>query len=254
MKDLSYLHPYRVKEFDKGNEDFDLTQNGMFMFVFNKKPYSVLATNTWGWEHVSVSCPYEMPTWDVMEEVKRRFFKDEEFTVEYHPKKENYVNNVENCLHMWAPMREEMPYPDMKEIKKSKPQLKEKKAFMVDGKPFSCALSEAEHYEFLTIQSGYNNRPDWGSVCKIKQQFFGDEVAFSYHGKKGDSLTKLTKDHSDSIVIWRPKDIPFPIPPEYLVGIKGYDQEDLIKMDEESRDKLFDSEYKKFKENNEHLL
>ena len=252
MKDLSYLQPYRVKEFDKGSEEFDLTQNGMFMFVFNKKPYTVLATNTWGWEHVSVSSPYEVPTWEVMEEVKRRFFKDEEFTVEFHPKKEDYVNNVENCLHMWAPMREEMPYPDMKEIKKSKPTLKEQRMFLLD-KPYLATLSASEHYEFLTIQSGHNTRPDWGSVCKIKQEIFGDTVAFSYHGKKGDPLTKMTKEHVDTIIIWRPIDIPFPIPPAFLVGIKGYTQDDFDEMGTAKAQQVFNNEAKRIDKEFGHL-
>jgi hypothetical protein len=145
-------------------------------------------------------------------------------------------------------MNEEMPYPDMKAIKKSIPRIKASRLFMINGKPFNCVLSQAEHYEFLTITSGYNKRPDWESVCKIKQEMFGDTVALSYHGKKGDALTKLTKDHGDTIIVMRPIDIPFPAPPAALVGIKGYSEMDLHNMADDEKQTLFDNAAKHIKE------
>ena len=228
MKDLSYLNMYRDKSWDN-DPSMDKTQNGVFDFVVDGQHCFVIATNGEGWDHISVSCPYNvLPTWDMMEKIKRRFFNDVDFAVEYHPKKEDYVNNVENCLHLWLPNNgEEIPYPDMKAIKRSKPQVKSKKLYMVDGKPFSCILSATDNYEFLTIQGGFNKRPDWNSVCQIKQAIFGDTLAVSYHGKKGDSLTKLTTEQVDSIILWKPVGINMPTPPSILVGIKDVTQQTL---------------------------
>lgn len=58
-----------------------------------------------GWEHVSVS-PYDKkitPSWDDMCRLKDIFFKDEEVVIQIHPKKSEYINKVENCLHLWRP-------------------------------------------------------------------------------------------------------------------------------------------------------
>lgn len=55
-----------------------------------------------GWEHVSVS-PYKgkLPTWDDMCEIKDIFWEDEEEVIQIHPKKSEYVNIMDNCLHLW---------------------------------------------------------------------------------------------------------------------------------------------------------
>ena len=67
-----------------------------------------------GWEHVSVS-PYKrhiIPSWDDMCAIKNMFFRDDEVVVQYHPAKSEYVNVVENCLHLWRPLEAEMPVPN----------------------------------------------------------------------------------------------------------------------------------------------
>ena len=54
------------------------------------------------WEHVSFS-PYsgKTPRWDAMCQLKDIFFDDEEVVVQLHPKKSEYVNIKDNCLHLW---------------------------------------------------------------------------------------------------------------------------------------------------------
>lgn len=67
-----------------------------------------------GWEHVSVS-PYKrhiIPSWDDMCAIKNMFFREDEVVVQYHPAKSEYVNVVENCLHLWRPLKAEMPVPN----------------------------------------------------------------------------------------------------------------------------------------------
>lgn len=63
-----------------------------------------------GWEHVSVS-PYKgkMPTWNDMCEIKDIFWNDEEVVIQIHPKKSEYVNVKDNCLHLWRHKSIELP-------------------------------------------------------------------------------------------------------------------------------------------------
>ncbi len=66
-----------------------------------------------GWEHVSV-CPYKKhitPSWDDMCKLKEMFWNDKECVVQYHPPKSEYVNNLQNCLHLWRPIGKELPMP-----------------------------------------------------------------------------------------------------------------------------------------------
>ena len=64
-----------------------------------------------GWEHLSVSMPNTCPSWEAMCYMKEQFWEDDEACVEYHPKKEDYVNNHPYCLHIWRPYETELPTP-----------------------------------------------------------------------------------------------------------------------------------------------
>lgn len=63
-----------------------------------------------GWEHVSVS-PYNhdiTPSWNDMCRLKDIFFEDEEVVLQFHPRKSQYVNIMNNCLHLWRPKEKEL--------------------------------------------------------------------------------------------------------------------------------------------------
>lgn len=64
-----------------------------------------------GWEHLSVSMPNKTPSWDQMCRMKDIFWNDDETCVQFHPKKEDYVNNHPHCLHIWKPVNEKLPIP-----------------------------------------------------------------------------------------------------------------------------------------------
>lgn len=66
-----------------------------------------------GWGHVSVSANSKkiVPSWNDMCFVKDIFFTDDEAVIEIHPKKSEYVNNVNNCLHLWRCKYREMVLP-----------------------------------------------------------------------------------------------------------------------------------------------
>lgn len=64
-----------------------------------------------GWEHLSVSFKNKIPSWEVMQEMKEMFFEDTEDAFQYHPTKDDYINNNEYTLHIWRPLEIEIPKP-----------------------------------------------------------------------------------------------------------------------------------------------
>ena len=64
-----------------------------------------------GWEHLSVSMPNKTPSWDQMCMMKDIFWNEDEACIQYHPRKEDYVNNHKHCLHIWKPTEVPLPLP-----------------------------------------------------------------------------------------------------------------------------------------------
>ena len=64
---------------------------------------SVIFSYEGGWEHCSVS-PYVkriVPDYDALCQLKNVFWSEDEDVIQVFPRKENYVNNLSNCLHLW---------------------------------------------------------------------------------------------------------------------------------------------------------
>lgn len=107
MRDLSHLKEYRVPLLgDMGDET-----NGAFRIKIKGTEWGIIASSGEGWEHVSISHKHKTPSWKTMSELKDLFFEEEERVVQYHPPKSEYVNNHENCLHLWKPIDKEIPHP-----------------------------------------------------------------------------------------------------------------------------------------------
>lgn len=92
-----------------------LSDDGFFgdLWIGGKRWATVICSWGGGWDHVSVA-PLNhnrVPTWDEMCRFKEMFFRDDEVVVQYHPRKEDYVNRLRNCLHLWRPQKVEMPTP-----------------------------------------------------------------------------------------------------------------------------------------------
>ena len=97
---------------------------------------SVIASWGGGWDHVSVAPKKlnKVPTWDDMCAIKELFFKDDEAVIQVHPPKDEYVNNMPNCLHLWRANDKDMILPP---------------SFMVGirkGQTQSDVMREAEEY------------------------------------------------------------------------------------------------------------
>lgn len=54
------------------------------------------------WEHVSVSIAGKHPpNWQEMSWVKDHFWNEDETVLQFHPRRQDYVNLHPNCLHLW---------------------------------------------------------------------------------------------------------------------------------------------------------
>lgn len=89
--------------------------NGMFRFSIDGKTVRCMISDGGGWKHVSVSIEYDKrpPTWAMMCRIKDIFWDAEDCVIQYHPKKSEYVNMAENCLHLWQPFKDgrSQPFP-----------------------------------------------------------------------------------------------------------------------------------------------
>ena len=83
----------------KSDESFGM--NGAFIIPYKKRRLNVIVSDGDGWDHVSVSLTYRIPTWTEMCFVKNIFFDSEETVIQFHPKKSEYINNQPHVLHMW---------------------------------------------------------------------------------------------------------------------------------------------------------
>lgn len=116
MKDLHSLDKYRCSsdELQYYGQRGD-SGNGLFKVFVGGKLFFCIASNGGGWEHVSISpCNRKRqscPTWDEMCAIKDMFFSEDECVVQYHPPKEDYVNQHPYCLHLWRPIGVEILRP-----------------------------------------------------------------------------------------------------------------------------------------------
>ena len=86
--------------------DHTLSKGGMGVIKINGWRGSVIWSRDDGnWEHVSVSPddPNLIPSWEDMCTIKDIFWGDEEDVIQFFPKKSEYVNLVNNCMHLWRP-------------------------------------------------------------------------------------------------------------------------------------------------------
>ena len=87
-------------------------RNGCFIVPLkHQQKLRIIASDGFGWEHVSVSRRDRCPTWDEMCLVKALFWDDDDCVIQYHPPRSEYVNNHPYCLHLWRPIGVPLPMP-----------------------------------------------------------------------------------------------------------------------------------------------
>lgn len=102
---------FRVHEGQMAS-DSRFGNNGAFMLkLAHAQTLFAIASDQWGWEHVSVSRRDRCPTWDEMCQVKALFWDGDDCVVQYHPPASEYVNQHPNCLHLWRKIEHDFPLP-----------------------------------------------------------------------------------------------------------------------------------------------
>ncbi len=101
---------YRVKKGILASDE-SFGNNGCFIVPHESYELNVIASDGGGWEHVSVSMPTRTPNWNQMWFIKDLFFEDTDTVIQYHPAKDQYVNEHDHCLHLWKPTGEVIPIP-----------------------------------------------------------------------------------------------------------------------------------------------
>lgn len=79
--------------------------------VIPKRQMTVVFSNGDGWEHVSVSHPDTTPTYEEMDDIKRRFWDDRDCVMQLHVPVSDHKNFHPHCLHLWRPTTVEIPRP-----------------------------------------------------------------------------------------------------------------------------------------------
>jgi hypothetical protein len=85
--------------------------SGIFLIPHGEVNLRVVVSDEYGWDHVSVSLKYRCPTWAEMCQIKKLFFRDDEWVVQYHPAVSDHINCHPYCLHLWRPHGVEFPKP-----------------------------------------------------------------------------------------------------------------------------------------------
>jgi len=101
---------YRIRTGPFASKD-DFGPNGYFLVPFENSLLVVIASDGMGWDHVSVSLKNRAPNWREMTFIKDLFFDPEETVIQFHPKKSEYVNNHDYCLHIWKKQGEDFELP-----------------------------------------------------------------------------------------------------------------------------------------------
>jgi hypothetical protein len=112
VRDLRALDRYRVHGHDR-HGGLGCASGGSFMIrcKSSTKTVRVVASNGYGWDHVSVSLPSRCPTWEEMDEVKRLFFRDDEVAMQIHVAVNDHINIHPYVLHLWRPHEAVIPLP-----------------------------------------------------------------------------------------------------------------------------------------------
>lgn len=121
MKSHLELIKFRAKpeEWPVGYAEPEWEHEGFYRILsaLDAVPIVILATSDHGWDHVSVSRHDRIPQWLEMQQVKRLFFKDDEWVVQYHPAEDDYVTGrwpggrSLHVLHLWRPHTLPIPRP-----------------------------------------------------------------------------------------------------------------------------------------------
>ena len=92
--------------------DESFGNNGLFLIPNGEAGLIVIASDGYGWEHVSVSryMSKELPSWYELVLIKNMFWDEEETVVQFIPKKSEH-RSIGEVLHMWKKSGHEYELP-----------------------------------------------------------------------------------------------------------------------------------------------
>lgn len=96
-----------------GNDPLGACPKCGFVLPQKQPDLRVIASDGGGWEHVSVSTEFRIPTWDEMCFIKSLFWDPEDCVVQFHPPASQYVNCHPYVLHLWREVGRNWPTPPM---------------------------------------------------------------------------------------------------------------------------------------------
>lgn len=113
MSDWAYLNKHRVLDGPYWSRP-EHGCNGYFRLMIFGALVKVIASDGKGWKHISVSLvgnPHVVPNYKTMCEVRRLFYEDTDWVVQFSPPVSEHINNHPGCLHWWMPTDQKMPTP-----------------------------------------------------------------------------------------------------------------------------------------------
>jgi hypothetical protein len=112
LEKLCRANRWRVRNGRFGSTEVD-GWNGHFLVPFDGEVWQVLISDGMGWRHLSASNAYKkmLPPWSVMCRLKEAFWGDQDWVVQFHPAKDDWINDHPFVLHLWQPLNEELPKP-----------------------------------------------------------------------------------------------------------------------------------------------
>ncbi len=153
MKDIQIiLQDKRIAQVLRNVNNDKAIQLKLMLNTQYDKQSCVKFTKAMGWEHLSVSFDDMLPDWNYMQEMKEMFWKDDEECFQLHPKKEDYINNHNYCLHIWRPLEQQIPIPPtiLVGFRPGKEQ-EDKKEFMKIQAELGSPITEQEADAFILM-------------------------------------------------------------------------------------------------------
>jgi hypothetical protein len=112
LEKMCRANRWRIRNSQWASTDQD-GWNGHFLVPLEGELWHVIISDGEGWQHLSVTNAQKriMPGWHIMCRLKDAFFADDVWVAQYHPAKEDNVNDHPFCLHLWRPLEEKLPTP-----------------------------------------------------------------------------------------------------------------------------------------------
>jgi hypothetical protein len=90
--------------------------------------------------------------------------------------------------------------------------------FNVAGQVAQVIVSDGYGWDHVSVGVAGKHLPSWGVMCAVKDLFFEDEeVVLQYHPAK----SMYVNNHPGILHLWRPQSAQVPLPPTWMVGVKG---------------------------------